>query len=478
MLLSCLLLGLSFVSAAFAVTEEWVARYDGSGNGLDEAWAIAVDSSGNVYVTGYSWGSGSGADYATVKYNSTGAEQWASRYNGSGNGNDYAWAIAVDSSGNVYVTGWSWGSGTLSDYATVKYNSAGAEQWVATYDNASGDDEAHSIAVDSSGNVYVTGASEGSGGNVNYATIKYNSGGVQQWVARYNNSSSGDGAYAIAVDSSGNVYVTGYSVDPVTGADYATIKYNSAGVQQWVARYNGPGNSSDTTNAIAVDSSGNVYVTGPSIGSGTGQDYATIKYNSAGAEQWVARYNGPGNGQDYAYSLAVDSLGNVYVAGHSYNTTNDYAIVKYNSAGAEQWVARYDNGSNDYAYSLALDSSGNVYVAGESEGPGTSSDYVTIKYDSTGAEQWVARYNGPGNDYDYAESIVLDSSGNAYVTGASTGSGTDEDYATIKYAAPLLPAGGVVGGVGQVPESPFTVAAIFGLAVMVLVTLIAWKGNN
>src|SRR5437764_8209758 len=104
------------------------------------------------------------------------------------------------------------------------------------------------------------------------------------WVAAYNGSGSAD---AIAVDGSGNVYVTGAS------GGYATIMYNSAGQQQWVARYNGPLNSGGA-HAIALDIPGNVYVTGQSTGIGTAEDYATIKYNSAGQQQWVARYNGPG----------------------------------------------------------------------------------------------------------------------------------------------------------------------------------------
>src|SRR5438874_9524145 len=99
----------------------------------------------------------------------------------------------------------------------------------------------------------------------------------------------------MAIDAAGNVYVTGNSLGIGTGYDYATVKYNSSGTQQWVTRYNGPANRDDYGNAIAVDSSGNVYVTGWSPGSGTDYDYATIKYNSTGQQQWVARYNGPGN---------------------------------------------------------------------------------------------------------------------------------------------------------------------------------------
>jgi hypothetical protein len=137
--------------------------------------------------------------------------------------------------------------------------------------------------------------------------------------------------------------VTGYSPGSGTSSDYATIKYNSAGVEQWVARYNGPGNSDDAAFAIMVDVAGNIYVTGRSYSSSTGYDYATIKYNSAGIEQWIARYDGPENSDDIARAIAVGPAGNVYVTGYSggSGTSSDYATIKYNSAGAEQWIARY-----------------------------------------------------------------------------------------------------------------------------------------
>jgi len=419
--------------------EQWVARYNGPGNSYDEAQAIAIDGSGNVYVTGYSEGSGTDYDYATIKYNSNGEEQWVARYNGPGNFCDYAEALAIDGSGNVYVTGESYGSGTDYDYATVKYNSNGEEQWVARY-NGPGNfcDDAYAIAIDGSSNVYVTGYSYGSETEEDYATVKYNSNGEEQWVARYNRpGNSYDEAQAIAIDGSGNVYVTGYSYGSETVVDYATVKYNSNGEEQWVARYNGPGNSLDYANAIAIDGSGNVYVTGESYGSGTDYDYATVKYNSNGEEQWVARYNGPGNSYDKAQAIAIDGSGNVYVTGRSEGsgTDDDYATVKYNSNGEEQWVARYNGPGNSYdkAQAIAIDGSNNVYVTGRSYGSETVVDYATVKYNSNGEEQWVARYNGPGNFWDYANALAIDGSGNVYVTGYSEGSGTDYDYATIKY---------------------------------------------
>jgi uncharacterized delta-60 repeat protein len=426
------------------VDTAWTRIYTGPGDHDDYARAIAVDDSGNVFVTGRSFGLSTNDDYATIKYNSHGVELWAQRYTGPGNYSNEANAIAVDGQGNVYVTGHIYDSGTLHDHATIKYNSSGDTLWVRIYNGTgNGSDWPKAIAVDGQGNVYVTGSSYGSGTDDDYATIKYNSSGDTLWVRTYNGpGNGGDGANAIAVDGQGNVYVTGGSYSGVeTSDDYATIKYNSAGDTVWVSRYNGPGNFWDRAYAIAVDGQGNVYVTGYSSGSGTDFDYATIKYNSAGIEQWVQRYNGPGYNWDWPKAIAVDGQGNVHVTGYiatvsvsPYN--HDYLTIKYNSAGDTLWVRRYNGPGNyiDRAYAIALDSSGNVYVTGWSYGSGTMDDYLTIKYNPVGVQQWVARYNGPGIFWDDATAIALDGSGNVYVTGYSENvSGTGADYLTIKY---------------------------------------------
>jgi hypothetical protein len=185
------------------------------------------------------------------------------------------------------------------------------------------------MVIDGSGNVYVTGESPGSDGFPDYATIKYDNSGQQQWVARYNGTGNGDdGAAGIAIDGSGNVYVTGGSAAPDGGFDYATIKYNAVGQQQWASRYRAPNSLGDFATAIAVSSSGDVYVTGQSSG-----DYGTIKYNSSGQEQWVARYNGPQGFDDYARAIALDRLGNAYVTGATHQSDVqydwDFATIKY-----------------------------------------------------------------------------------------------------------------------------------------------------
>jgi uncharacterized delta-60 repeat protein len=442
-----LLFAILTISAFAQVTQEWVALYDGPENAYESAKAVTVDNFGNVYVTGESYSSSSNINYATVKYNSAGVQQWAAIYNGPGNNEDHAVSIAIDTTGNVYVTGYSYGSGTYMDYATVKYNSSGIEQWVTRYNSGQSilDDRAVAIALDAEGNVYVSGNSIGNGTGFDYTTIKYNSSGAELWVRRYNRTGSSfntEQATSMTVDAVGNVYVTGKSNFSSNYYDYATIKYNTTGDQQWVAIYHAPGNLnySGIATAITLDDAGNVYVTGESQFSSYNNDYVTIKYTSSGTEQWVAIYNGPENNADYAKSIAVDISGNVYVTGYSYESPDyDYATIKYNSSGTQQWASRYNgpNNSSDIAVSLSLDAIGNVYVAGTSRGNGVgnnANDYAAIKYNSSGIEQWAVRYNGVGNLSDMAASIVLDAENNVYVTGESFTSSTNRDFATIKYS--------------------------------------------
>jgi uncharacterized delta-60 repeat protein len=375
---------------AQGVYEAWVAIY---GHGAPTA--MAVDDSGNVYVTGNSWGGGTFYDYATIKYAPNGDTLWVRTYNGPGNFYDYARALAVDDSGNVYVTGNSWGGGTFYDYATIKYAPNGDTLWVRRYNGPGNDyDEARALAVDDSGNVYVTGY-DWSGNTEDYATIKYAPNGDTLWVRTYNGPGNFyDYARALAVDVSGNVYVTGSSRGGGTYTDYATIKYAPNGDTLWVRRYNGPGNDYDYAYAVAVDDSGNVYVTGSTRGGGTPPDYATIKYAPNGDTLWVRTYNGPGNDYDEALALKVDNSGNVYVTGESegVGTFRDYATIKYAPNGDTLWVTTYNGpeNSDDYVYALAVDHNGNVYVTGV----GADDYFATIKYSPCSATPGDANASG------------------------------------------------------------------------------------
>ncbi len=417
----------------------WTAFYNGPGNDIDQACAVAVDGSNNVYVTGASPGQSSSNDLATVKYNSSGIQQWAARYNGPGNGDDQAKAIAVDDYGNVYVTGYSFGVNS-SDYTTIKYDASGTEVWTARFNGtADNDDRANAIAVDNSGNVYVTGMSTGTLYDYDYVTIKYNSAGTQEWTAVYNGPGDFiDYACSVAVNDSGNVYTAGWSTGINGFNDYATVKYDPDGTEIWAARYHGPAEeSSDACYAMKVDCAGNVYVTGGSVNLNGDRDYTTIKYSPSGSEEWTARYNGIEFGFDTALDLVVDCSGNVYVTGKSegLNTSLDYLTVKYNSSGNEEWTARYDGPahSEDGASSIAMDNSGNIYVTGIGTGLNSSFDYTTIKYNPSGTEEWVSVFNGTDNSEDWGCDVAVDGSDNVYVTGYSFNSSSSFDYATIKY---------------------------------------------
>jgi hypothetical protein len=341
-----------------------------------------VSPNGNVFVTGDSGNAGVSANYLTIAYSSEGTPLWSNRYTGPVvSGQSAASAIAVDRNGDVVVTGYSASSMFAPpnyDYATVKYSGAGLPLWTNRYIgiNNGGADIPSAVAVDANGKAFVTGSSVYSGSQPgqsysDFATVAYSSSGTQLWAARYAGADT-NFATAIAVDTGGNVFVTGGS-GPLGGAnsDYATVAYSNTGVQLWARRYNGPGNGTDIPRAIAVDSAGNVIVTGYSLNTASNYDYATIRYSNAGTALWTNRYNGAGNGDDFAVALAVDGNYHVVITGYSVRASSgvyDYATVAYSAAGQPLWTNRFGGATNDYnrATAMAVDANGNVFVTGYS----------------------------------------------------------------------------------------------------------------
>jgi uncharacterized delta-60 repeat protein len=415
---------------------EWAATYAGPSNNRDVPGAVATDQAGNVYVAGLIAVSGWISDLVLIKYDNSGTQKWVSTYDNGGW--DSAEDMAVDSWGNIYVTGSS-DNGSYRDYLSIKYDSSGGRLWTARYSRFSNSySMAHAIAVDSQGNAYVTGGSNG------YATIKYDSLGNQLWVAHYNGlTNSYDHAYAIALDSSGNVIVGGMSPGSGTGSDYATVKYDQNGNQLWAARYNGPANSSDDMRALAVDPAGNVCVTGYSMGLNGNYDFATVKYDNNGQLLWEARYNGPANGYDAARAIAIDKDGNIHVSGNSgTGPSSDIVVVKYNHLGQELWVTRYNGPGNGYDYAgrrILLDSEKNIYVPAASTGLGTLTDFLAIRLDPSGAFLHEARWDSPTHLSESASDMVFDPDGNIILTGVTMKSQMDWDITTAKFNVPVPP---------------------------------------
>jgi hypothetical protein len=413
----------------------WTNRYNGPGNGYDIARAIAVDRNGNVFVTGQSSAMTGNPEYATIKYSTAGVPLWTNRYHGATNGGYSTFGIAVDSNGNAFVTGGTVGGEARDEFATVAYSATGVPLWTNNYNGPGfGIGRATSIAVDSNGNVFVTGNSQGNSAAPDYTTLAYSATGMPLWTNRYHGPGFGsDSASAIAVDGSGNVFVSGLS-HGIDGYDFATIKYSGAGVPLWTNRYDGSGD--DLAGSIAVDNNGNVVVTGTSWrNDGSNPDIATIKYSSAGVPLWTNRYNGVGNGDDFSGGNAVDASGNIFVTGTSFNGTDlaDYVTIKYSSAGATLWVRRYGHGR---AFAIAVDSAGNAFVTGASD------DYVTVAYSGSGLPLWTNTYHGLGSLGGEAYAIAVDRSGNVFVTGASASNNfgsPNYDFATIKYSSSLQP---------------------------------------
>jgi Beta-propeller repeat len=388
---------------------------------------IATDASGNVYVTGYFSGTATfGAlppinsigfsDIFIVKYNNLGVAQWVQKAGGTSF--TTAQKIAVDASGNVYVTGYFAGTATFGalspivsvggvvyDIFIAKYNSSGTAQWVQKA-GGTGADYGSGIALDASNNVFITGFFNGtatfgalppivSAGGQDIFVAKYNSSGTAQWVKQAGGLGTDQG-YSIALDALGDVYVSGsfYNVatfgtlSPITSAGVSDVFVarlaSSDGFFTWVKR--GGGTGTDYNYGIVVDALNNLYITGffnntatfgalsPIVSAGSTDIYIT-KYNSGGIEQWVQRYGGVDS--ESGNSIALDALNNIYITGYFVNTTTfgalspitskgftDSFIAKFNASGGERWIQTGGGANGDSGSGIAVDVLGNVYTTG------------------------------------------------------------------------------------------------------------------
>ena len=434
--------------------EVWVARYDGAAHSLDRAESVAVDSAGNVYVTGGSIAGSTGWDYATVKYSASGVKKWVRTYNFNtgtlgGSNVDYARALALDAAGNLYVTGESAEENGASRFATIKYTPLGGKAWVARTAFGTGlvESAAKALAVDGAGNILVTGwrkiLESGSNTQQDIATVKITPAGAAAWTRTFNSVLGGaDEGVAVGVDLAKNVYVAGFETVSLAGKNFRMLKYGPDGVVLWSRSYKGPGGSPDVASGlrIVLRRSGLKFLTelavvGSSKASATGYDAVTTVLKSDGTSRWTRTFDGQGAAPNVrAKAVTSDTAGCLYVA--AAGDCGGFFTLKYDASGNVVWLQSYNGGlGKDTPTAIALDSARNVYVTGLSQIGCNSYDYITIKYDAAGNHIWEKRYDGPSHGYDWAKAIAVDNKGYVYVTGQSEGSGTAEDYVTIKYTA-------------------------------------------
>ncbi len=361
----------------------WTRRYSSNGAADDSAAGIVCDPRGFVVVTGTT--TSTSLDILTIKYNSLTAETlWTRRYNGPGNGADRPADIALDQSGNVYVCG-TVRVGGHDEAAVIKYNQAGTQQWVVRLGTTLRDSSsaATALAADQSGFVYVCGRIRDSLGTNDYLVSKLTAAGGVSWTRRHNGSGRGqDSAVALVVDGSGNVYVTGASQGDTTGMDILTLKYSPAGTLLWVARDGNRSWSDDGGTAIALDASGGVWVAGGASGP-NGVDCVLIHHDPGGAVLSHSSYDGPAHGDDQPHAIALDPLGGVYLTGVSAGSTGmDVLTIKHDPTGRLGWLSRYDGPTHgqDQGMALAVPEPGRLLVAGFTQTADANDDFLTMQY--------------------------------------------------------------------------------------------------
>jgi len=309
--------------------QEWNQTWGEANN--DEGYGIALDSTGSIYVVGINVVTpGTDNDMVLVKYNSFGVQQW-NRTWGGGN-DDRGYDVAVDDSGNIFVTGntVSFGPGECGTFV-VKYSSAGTQLWNQTW--GGGDREYGSgIALAQSGNIYLTGSTSSYGpGLADFFLVKLNSSGDFKWSQYYGFSGKVDGGAEIKVDSQENIYVAG-TIDNSGIIDTTLLKYNNSGSLLWNRAWGGT--SADTLSSLELDSLGNIYLTGSTGSYGAeGKDMLLMKYDNSGTLQWNRTWGG--SLDDGGNAIRLDESNDIFITGYTASFgagNNDMFLVKFDNS--------------------------------------------------------------------------------------------------------------------------------------------------
>jgi Ca2+-binding RTX toxin-like protein len=433
---------------------EWLKQF---GTPKDDRFSsTALNSAGNLYLTGYTYDFLGGTNPSTnawvAKYDSSGSQLWLKQLGGSHNNPS---EVTVNSAGSVYLTG-SIASASPQppfndlDAWVAKYDNTGSQLWLKQFVVTTADfnDSPSDLAVDSVGNVYISGTSgyttSGAGGGPKSAWVaKYDDSGNQLWLKSVN-SDIYDISDGIKLDSSGNVYLTGTNYNFSKGyppdVDTWAAKYDSNGNQLWLKQFGTADSDYPEITApsdLAVDSAGNVYLTGETDGALGGpnagrNDIWAAKYDSNGNQLWLKQFGTADS--DSSSELELDSAGNVYLTGANYDYSKSYPpdvdtwAAKYDSNGNQLWLKQFQTANSDSfsdAHShLAVDRAGNLYLAGSTDGAlgGTNAggqDIWATKYDTNGNQLWLKQFGTAESDS--SSELALDRAGNLYLTGQTNG---------------------------------------------------------
>jgi uncharacterized delta-60 repeat protein len=469
----------TFSATALAgVNEVWDYRWDGASSRDDSPFAMAVDDSGYIYLTGSTIGE-LHPDYATLKLDPTGNLVWQAFYGGPavplGIGPDSICIscdmpsdIFVDDSGNVYVTGATDPNELNDDFATLKYDRDGNEIWAVLYaykDSLS--DVPNALTIDALGNIFVAGHVSDADAFKNCCLIKYLPNGDTAWVRLYDGPAGLDDNLAdVAVDAAGDIYAVGSVWGLGTFRDAAAFKYDTDGNMLWLQSYDGTAGELDELERLVIDDNGNVYAVGNSYGADTGQDILLVKYDSDGGEVWHRTLNGTANSHDKAKALQIDMDGNIFVTGGIDNGNNsDFALAKYTPDGDTLWLRTYDGAGNfnDVGRDLAIDALNNIYVTGQSNSAEGDFDYLTVAYNSDGELLWAKTYDGPSDGADQSYLIEVTGDNEVVVAGESNGGVSHLDYFVVRYSYTPPVCGDADGSaVVNISDGVFLVNFIFG----------------
>jgi hypothetical protein len=349
----------------------WLRRFDRGAS--DWGMDIVLDRSGNSIVAGYSWNTvTNGYDILLIKYTPNGDTIWARYYDGGES--ECLYRVNLDRQGNIICTGWSSNDTIEAQCLVIKFSPEGNFLWKQEY-RIRDIDSFCDAAIDISDNIIITGLSysySGSGDLIGFLR-KYDSNGSVAWTKFYDWS---DELYGITVSEHSQFFVTGRD----SLWRMLTVCFDTLGDTIWTRR-NSWGGRDCVGLGIALDSFGNIIVAGH-LRDFLHFDWGIIKYTQTGDTTWTRTVDFTPN--DLATNVATDIFGNIYVCGTIglVDTIGDYLLVKYNPSGETIWTTRYDNGYDDVALGVVVDNYGNPIVTGYSSN-GTNDDIVTIKYRGT-----------------------------------------------------------------------------------------------